>query len=142
MTTKPGFTRTATAAEKSATYHATLATLASVRSLNDLAEHAWVIAANKGFHDDGATVDMSVQCANLHGEVSELWEAYRVDALHEECGKTIDGASILTCLEEELADIIIRVLDVAHDNGVDIDSAVRRKMAYNATREHKHGKKV
>lgn len=40
----------------------------------------------------------------------------------------------------ELADIIIRVLDACAAWGVDIDEAVRRKMEYNAGREHMHGR--
>lgn len=40
----------------------------------------------------------------------------------------------------ELADCIIRCLDAMHSLGVDIDAVVTRKMIYNATRPHKHGK--
>jgi hypothetical protein len=41
----------------------------------------------------------------------------------------------------ELADIIIRVLDLAEGFGIDMEDAIRRKMEYNKTRERKHGKK-
>lgn len=40
----------------------------------------------------------------------------------------------------ELADCIIRCLDTMYSLGVDIDDVVAEKMAYNATRPHKHGK--
>ena len=40
----------------------------------------------------------------------------------------------------ELADIIIRTLDLAYMLGIDIDAAVQEKLAFNATRGHKHGK--
>lgn len=36
----------------------------------------------------------------------------------------------------ELADVILRTLDACHAWGIDIDEAVARKMAYNATRGH------
>jgi NTP pyrophosphatase (non-canonical NTP hydrolase) len=52
------------------------------------------------------------------------------------------GRRPLTCIEEELADIIIRTLDTAQAFGVDIDRAVTAKMAYNATRPHRHGGKL
>jgi hypothetical protein len=40
----------------------------------------------------------------------------------------------------ELADIIIRTLDAAAAWGIDIDEAVRLKVAYNETREILHGR--
>lgn len=40
----------------------------------------------------------------------------------------------------ELADIIIRTLDAAAAWGIDIDAAIARKIEYNATRPHKHGR--
>lgn len=42
----------------------------------------------------------------------------------------------------ELADIIIRVLHMAEAFGIDIDRCMRLKMAYNETREPKHGKRA
>lgn len=41
----------------------------------------------------------------------------------------------------ELADCVIRCLDTMHSLGVDIDAVVAEKMAYNASRPYKHGKK-
>lgn len=40
----------------------------------------------------------------------------------------------------ELADALIRILDIMHSLDVDIDAIVAEKMAYNATRPVKHGK--
>jgi NTP pyrophosphatase (non-canonical NTP hydrolase) len=40
----------------------------------------------------------------------------------------------------ELADILIRVGDLCGRFGIDLDEAVRLKMAYNHTRPHRHGK--
>lgn len=45
-------------------------------------------------------------------------------------------------LPSELADIIIRVLDFAAQQRIDLDSAVIEKMEYNATRPAKHGGKL
>ena len=44
--------------------------------------------------------------------------------------------------EEELADIIIRVFDIAASTGIDIEKTVIRKMAFNASRSALHGKKT
>lgn len=116
-------------------------TQVQLNALNDLARAAYENAKSKGFHDnDGDPVSCYARwTANLHGEVSELWEAARKGILDNACDKSIN-ANHLTCEEEELADIIIRVLDTAGARGIDIGRAVDVKMAYNATRPHMHGK--
>lgn len=42
-------------------------------------------------------------------------------------------------IPSELADILIRVLDVCGAYGIDIDSVVQEKMGYNRTRPFRHG---
>ena len=117
-----------------------------IDALNELSKAAYDNAKAKGFHDkDGDLVaDYARWTANLHGEVSELWEAARKDHLLEWCDKAQfmedQFEYSLTCEEEELADIIIRVLDTAGARNVNIGRAVLLKMAYNATRPHMHGK--
>jgi NTP pyrophosphatase (non-canonical NTP hydrolase) len=107
-----------------------------INALNELAEYAYAIAKSKGFHD--APVSIATHCANLHGEVSELWEAYRRQILDFKCDKPID----LTCAEEELADIIIRALDMSMELGIDIGNAVKVKSEYNMTRSRMNGGKI
>jgi NTP pyrophosphatase (non-canonical NTP hydrolase) len=43
--------------------------------------------------------------------------------------------------EDELADIMIRVMDLAEFKGIDIESHINAKLRYNSLREYKHGKK-
>jgi len=109
---------------------------------NLLSEMIYENAANKGFHDAdhsrSAVDNYAIWTANLHGEISELWEAARRGELTKSCDKDIG----LTCEEEELADILIRVLDTAHARGIDIGRAVLTKHEYNTTRSHKHGGKL
>lgn len=45
-------------------------------------------------------------------------------------------------IASELADVIIRVLDICGHYGIDIEQVVAEKMAYNATRAHRHGGKA
>lgn len=119
-----------------------------IDALNELSKAAYDNAAIKGFHDgDNCKTPVELYAkwtANIHGEVSELWEAARKGKLKGPCDKaTLDDIKrdeFLTCEEEELADIIIRVLDTAGARGINIGRAVLLKMAYNATRPHMHGK--
>lgn len=59
-------------------------------------------------------------------EVSEAAEAVRHN----------DKANFV----EELADTLIRLFDIMHTCGLDIETEMRRKMAVNETRPLKHGK--
>lgn len=106
--------------------------------LNELSVTVYENAVQKGFHEkDTERSDVenyAIWTANLHGEVSELWEAARKNQLFDTCDKGCD----LTCEEEELADIIIRALDTACARNIDIGRAVLTKHAYNTTRSHKH----
>lgn len=122
--------------------------IAGLRSLNEWASAVWALAEEKGFRDDYDPTSreaIAIYCTNLHGEVSELWEAFRAGKLYEPCDKATKmaaaGIQPLTCVDEELADIIIRALDVAAALGRDIDMAVMSKHAYNKTRPFKHGGK-
>jgi len=114
-----------------------------IDTLNELSKAAYDNAKAKGFHDTDGWQNNVILYAkwttNLHGEVSELWEAARKGSLNKPCDKAENGC-FLTCEEEELADIIIRVLDTAGARGINIGRAVQLKMAYNATRPHMHGK--
>jgi len=110
-------------------------------SVSYVAKQMYQVATEHGFHE-GETIGevsnsrMSEFIANLHGEVSELWEAHRDGKLFAQCNKPV----ALTCAEEELADIIIRAMDTAHSLGINIGKAIATKTSYNKTRPYKHGK--
>lgn len=54
---------------------------------------------------------------------------------------TTEGPHKPEGVPSELADVVIRVLDFCYTEGIDLESIIEEKLAYNATREHKHGKK-
>lgn len=75
----------------------------------------------------------------IHSEVSEALEDYRVDKLatvpRQSDGKPEGFAT-------ELADIVIRVMDLAGALGIDLEAEIVRKMDFNDTRSYRHGGKV
>lgn len=129
-------------------------------TLNELRDFVSQNAKDKGFRAqmaegltqeqwDGPTgklIAAAVFTANLHGEASEFWEAFRKGHLDEPCDKAAQmearGLPGLTYAEEEIADILIRTLDTAEAFGVDVAKAVSVKAAFNSDRKHLHGGKL
>lgn len=115
--------------------------------LNTIAKIVHENAVAHGFHSINTSEDRFVEqtCNNLHDEISELHEAWRKGNLRQACDKSEKmnqlGLAQMTCLEEELADIIIRALDTAVRLEVDIEAAVLNKHKYNVTRPYRHGDK-
>jgi NTP pyrophosphatase (non-canonical NTP hydrolase) len=72
----------------------------------------------------------------MHSELSEVLEAYRHGNPPSE---KLPG---FTSVEEELADVVIRVLDHAGARGHRVAEAVLAKMEYNEGRPFKHGGKA
>lgn len=118
-------------------------------NMTEIARVVHQLARDKGwYNDESETENQYVErmCNNLHDEVSELHEAWRNGLLHEYCDKTPKMLDLriepLTCLEEELADLVIRVFDNSQRLGVDILSAIRRKHQFNRSRQRRHGGKL
>lgn len=94
--------------------------------------------------------------ALIHSELSEALEAARqpiddpyCDKCHgdgrykyEDCikcggtGVALGGSRFA----EELADALIRILDLAGGEGINLEDTIKAKMHYNSKRGHKHGK--
>jgi NTP pyrophosphatase (non-canonical NTP hydrolase) len=106
-------------------------------TLDGVADAVHELAWAKGWHKTDENEDAFVEraCNNLHDEVSELHEAWRNNQLRSPCDKSSQMIDLditpLSCIEEEMADIIIRVLD----------NARKRKHQFNAARPHRHGGK-
>lgn len=105
-------------------------------------------AKESGFHDYQETeIGFAARnCSNLHGEVSELWETHRRKVATTPCDKTDRMLElqlpVLTCEEEEIADIVIRVLDYAEARKIDLGRVVAIKHTFNGTRTYRHGDKA
>lgn len=75
----------------------------------------------------------------IHSEVSEALEDYRVGKL-DTTARESDGKP--EGFATELADIVIRVMDLAGALGIDLEAEIKRKMDFNDTRSYRHGGKV
>lgn len=137
--------------------------MATNETLNDLRDQCFANSKEKGFHDGpGKTIGDDI--ALMHSELSEaledhrkgeapdvMWYEYKAHSPHlagtrfTSSSLEVDGKEVLgkPCgIPSEMADVIIRIFDFCGKHGIDIDRAVREKMAFNRTRPHMHGKKL
>lgn len=91
-------------------------------------------AVRSGFYDNGGAQNFGERIALIHSELSEALEAARHGNQDSEHIPGMSG------VEEELADAVIRICDLAQAMRFDIGDAIIAKMAYNRTRARKHGK--
>ena len=107
----------------------------------------------KGFYDDEKNIGEMLML--IVTEVAEACEADRKDRyLKKDCkiegvlGWTLNEdfvkhfeKNVKDTFEDELADIAIRLFDLAYFKGIKLERHIQAKMRYNETREHKHGGK-
>jgi len=70
----------------------------------------------------------------LHTEISEAAEGLRHG------NQPSEHIPAYNAIEEELADLVIRVMDTGEGKELRLAQAIVVKMRFNQTREHKHGK--
>jgi NTP pyrophosphatase (non-canonical NTP hydrolase) len=103
-----------------------------IQSIRCLQRELWLNAEQHGFHqvqrvDDCPWIQATIKLALITSEIGEAIEALR---------KGDDDN-----FAEELADIFIRLLDMAEECNIDLGTAVIRKHAINKDRASLHDKK-
>ena len=126
-------------------------------SIRELQALAYRQSADKGFHDDEPTDGPALLMLNaqrialMHSELSEALEELRSGkAANETYYPTAHPDDRLfpsraykpEGVPSEMADVVIRVLDFCGANDIDLQAIITEKLAYNATRAHKHGGKT
>jgi NTP pyrophosphatase (non-canonical NTP hydrolase) len=95
------------------------------KTMKELAEEIHETAVEKGFWEGGSRNFLEALML-IVSEAAEACEAYRKQQNDK--------------IPDELADIMIRTMDLAEGFGIDIQDAVVKKMEFNRTRPYKHGK--
>lgn len=75
--------------------------------------------------------------ALVHSEVSEALE----DARHGDFRTRIEEDGKPCGFPSELADVVIRVMDISEHMGIDLEKEIITKHKYNKTRPYRHGDK-
>ena len=100
---------------------------------------AWQTSENHGFHNGEENLSVPVKLMLIVSEAAEALEEYRASkpVSYRNATKPDKPEGIAA----ELADIIIRVGDLAEILGFDLQEAVFEKMNYNDSRPFMHGGK-
>lgn len=108
--------------------------------LNKLRDEALRIAKEHGFTEATPAEDIAL----VHSELSEALEDIRAGLpLNQIFSEPTSGPLDKPAgVPSELADAIIRILHFCGKHDIDIEEAVKLKMAFNETRPYRHGKKL
>ncbi len=122
--------------------------------LNELRDKIHQNALDHGFYDN-EKVNIPEKLMLIVSELGEAMEAYRNDKyadlefFNKLLNEPINRRPLVTeifekfvkdSFEDELADAIIRLLDLCGYMGIDIDTHIELKMKYNESRPYKHNK--
>jgi NTP pyrophosphatase (non-canonical NTP hydrolase) len=128
--------------------------LKTMKTLNELRDKIYNNAKDKGFWDEPRNVGESLMLVVT--ELAEALEVHRkgdmikpVDVMvkkamvemHDDEFKEHFAVMVKDTFQDEMADSIIRILDLCGGLDIDIDWHIAAKMRYNATRSRLHGKK-
>jgi NTP pyrophosphatase (non-canonical NTP hydrolase) len=108
-------------------------------TIAEVAAACYQTSRNHGWWE-GETFNIGEKLMLICSEAAEALEHWRrgqdITEVFYGPGDKPDGFPI------ELADIVIRVFDLAEHYGLDIERAIKIKMAFNETRPYKHGGKL
>ena len=104
-----------------------------VKKFNEVAKAVHDNAVAKGWWEGDRNEGELI--ALVHSELSEALEGLRHG------NPPSDHIPAFNAVEEEFADVVIRLMDHSEAMGYQLAEAIEAKMAFNATRSHRHGGK-
>ena len=111
------------------------------KTIRELQREVHETAVEHGWWDDfgpGAAPRLA-KLALVHSEISEAVEEVRDGTLH--LSYPPDGSGKPEGMVVELADAVIRIMDLCEALGLDLQDAIDFKHEYNKTRPYRHGGK-
>ena len=132
--------------------------LGHAAALNQWGHDSFELAQSKGFHFNQEAntayhlnpTRIASRIALIHGELSEALEEVsrgRMELYYSDPRYGVTNPTAKHACQKpegfgiELADVFLRLVDLAHSCGIDLDEMVRLKHEYNKTREIMHGGK-
>jgi NTP pyrophosphatase (non-canonical NTP hydrolase) len=107
--------------------------------ISELINESYKTAVEKGWWEGGAEREVGTALMLMVTELAEAMEEHRnghgLDEIYHQPNGKPEGVPV------ELADVIIRIADLCGHHKIPLNRALREKLAYNKTREYRHGNK-
>lgn len=113
-----------------------------MKTISEWQKEVYEVAKEKGWHEPDKEKSFGECIALVHSELSEALEAYRKpNPTNHVFSDWYNLNGKPEGIPSELADVVIRVMDICEQFGIDLESAIKIKHEYNKTRSYRHGNK-
>lgn len=110
-------------------------------TINEWVEASYRNAVKHGWWED-VNYNVSEKLMLMVSELAEAMEEWRAGRGMNEIYYNTSAPTKPEGIPIELADVVIRIMDLCGREGIDLESAITLKSAYNSTRPYRHGGKL